>query len=87
VDKYRCECGFVSRVEVELTDHLLEMICPEDGKAADGQVHEEGPVRLACRCGFTAQAISGLDAHFLTVFTPGDRIGPGGRKHCQASNS
>ena len=81
MDSYRCECGFAGGVEVDLTDHLLQMFCPEDSKAADGKAHDEGPVKLACLCGFTAQSSDELDAHFLAVFTPDDRIGPEGRKH------
>ena len=81
MDRYRCECGFASGVAAELTDHLLEMFCPEDDEFADSTVHDEGPVKLACFCGFTAQSSDGLDAHFLAVCTPGDRIGLDGGKH------
>ncbi len=86
MDRKSCECGFASSVQAELTDHLLEMFSPVDGKVPGGTAHEEGPVKLACLCGFTAQSSDELDAHFLEVFTPGDSIGIDGGKHLPVSS-
>jgi hypothetical protein len=71
----RCSCGFTEQPDENLTDHLLHVFTPEDGRGNDGLVHEEAATP-ACRCGYAA----GLDSHFLEVFTPADGIGRDGQK-------
>jgi hypothetical protein len=78
----QCTCGFTQAAGADETiaDHLLEVLVPDDGKAADGKVHLEGEVPLFCLCGAGGSA-ERLDAHLLTVFTPADGIGRDGIKH------
>ena len=78
----QCVCGSTEDEagNETLGDHLIEVLAPEDGRAADGLVHLEGEENLFCMCG-AGGSPDELDAHFLTVFTPADRVGRDGRKH------
>jgi hypothetical protein len=78
----RCSCGFTETASTDETigDHLVEVFAPEDGKAADGRVHLEGPANLFCLCG-TGGSAQDLDAHLLEVFTPADSVARDGVKH------
>jgi hypothetical protein len=69
----------------EVSDHLLAVFAPDDSLGPDGQVHEEGELRV-CSCGFSAAFGAQLDAHFLTVFTPDDRLDPDGTRHHVTAN-
>lgn len=76
----RCACGFESRPDEEITDHLLTVFDPPDSVGIDGLVHEERAA-LTCSCGFRAPYPAALDHHFLAAFTPVDKIGGDGRQH------
>ena len=76
----RCACGFERLEDEEVSDHLLAVFEPDDAVGADGQVHQEGELRV-CSCGFSAVTRGELDAHFRAVFTPADSIGNDGSKH------
>ena len=76
----RCACGFESRPDEEITDHLLTVFDPPDSVGIDGQVHEERAA-LTCSCGFRAPYPAALDHHFLSEFTPADRIARDGHRH------
>jgi hypothetical protein len=76
----QCTCGFTELADETVTDHLLQVFEPEDGRGNDGQIHEERD-RLTCACGLVASRAEEFDAHLLTVFTPADAIGPDGGKH------
>jgi hypothetical protein len=77
----QCTCGFTEAdgADETISDHLLEVFAPDDGKAADGLVHLEGDA-LSCLCGAGGSAAE-LDAHFLAVFTPADSAGRDGASH------
>ena len=49
----QCICGFseAAGMDETLTDHLVEVFAPDDGRAADGLVHLEGEADLFCLCG------------------------------------
>lgn len=76
----RCACGFESRSDDEITDHLLTVFDPPDSLGADGQVHEERAA-LTCSCGFRAASPAALDDHFLAAFTPVGKTARDGRQH------
>lgn len=76
----QCSCGFRELADEEITDHLLLVFEPPDGKGSDGLAHEEGE-RLTCLCGFTAITTEELDTHLMTLFTPHDAIGHDGKRH------
>jgi hypothetical protein len=76
----RCACGFESRPDEQITDHLLTVFDPPDSVGADGQLHEERAA-LTCSCGFRAPCPAALDHHFLAAFTPSDKIASDGRPH------
>jgi hypothetical protein len=76
----RCACGFESRPDEEITDHLLTVFDPPHSAGTDGQVHEEHAA-LTCSCGFRATSPEALDHHFLAAFTPADKIAGDGRQH------
>jgi hypothetical protein len=76
----RCACGFESRPDESITDHLLTVFDPPDSAGTDGQVHEERAA-LTCSCGFRATSPEDLDDHFLAAFTPAGKIAPDGHKH------
>ena len=38
----RCSCGFRESGDEAITDHLLAMFEPQDGRGADGRYHLEG---------------------------------------------
>jgi hypothetical protein len=78
-----CTCGFTELADETLTDHLVWVFTPEDGKGNDGLLHEETGHRT-CLCGLVAAAPDGLDRHFITVFTTDDAIGRDGKKHQEA---
>lgn len=82
----RCSCGFTETASTDetISDHLVEVFAPEDGKAADGRVHLEGSAHLFCLCG-TGGSAQELDAHLLQVFTPADSVARDGVKHERAS--
>jgi hypothetical protein len=76
----RCSCGFESRPDEEITDHLLTVFDRPDSVGTDGQVHEERAA-LTCSCGCKAPSPADLDDHFLAAFTPADKIARDGRRH------
>ncbi len=78
----QCVCGFTEAegADETISDHLLEVFTPDDGRAADGKVHLEGDADLFCMCGVGGSAAE-LDAHLLTVFMPDHHIGRDGHKH------
>jgi hypothetical protein len=76
----QCLCGFTETGHETISDHLLEVFAPDDGKGPDGLVHLEGETGFFCMCG-AGGSVADLDAHFLAVFTPVDDIGRDGEKH------
>ncbi len=75
-----CSCGFESRPDEELTDHLLTVFDPPDSVGTDGLIHTEHAT-LTCSCGFEATSPEDLDDHFLAAFTPADAITRDGQRH------
>jgi hypothetical protein len=83
-----CTCGFVAAEANGLSDHLAEMIAPEDDLDASGVEHAEvarepgssGPHR--CLCGHQAATTESLDSHLNAAFAS---VGRDGRTHCPAS--
>jgi hypothetical protein len=75
-----CSCGFAELADETLADHLQRVFIPDDGRAADGTVHEEHATGT-CACGFGPASPIALDAHLLAVFTPGNLTGCDGREH------
>jgi hypothetical protein len=82
----RCECGYLASDDLDLQDHLQEAFTPQDGKAPDGGIHDEGTVPGGCVCGFAGSSADELDQHFLAVFTTTDRVGRDGRRHAPAAS-
>jgi hypothetical protein len=85
--EHSCACGYKASSLEDLTDHLGEMLVPDDGTAPDGQVHDEAPRDepriggvVECLCGFTGTA-SELDTHLLNALVPGDGTGRDGNIH------
>jgi hypothetical protein len=76
----RCACGFESRPDEGVTDHLLTVFDPPDSVGTDGQVHEERAA-LTCSCGFRAPSPAALDHHFLAAFTPAGKTARDGLPH------
>jgi hypothetical protein len=78
----KCACGFTESAGADetITDHLVEVFAPDDGKASDGRVHLEGEVALYCLCG-AGGSVQALDAHLLAMFTPADSAGRDGTRH------
>lgn len=79
----QCICGFTEDEagNETISDHLLEVFAPDDGKGVDGLVHLEGEPDLTCTCELVAATAAELDAHLLAVFTPDNDIGRDGKKH------
>jgi hypothetical protein len=75
-----CSCGFERLEDEEVSDHLLVVFVPEDGRGHDGRVHEEGDLRV-CSCSFSAASGAELDEHFLAVFMPEDGTDRDGGRH------
>jgi hypothetical protein len=80
---YTCVCGYEGVTREELSDHLGDMLIPDDDTAADGVLHAEaaGQAGHRCLCGFTAEIGPGLDEHLLAVFTADGAVGRDGRGH------
>jgi hypothetical protein len=91
--EHSCQCGYKASSPEDLTDHLGEMLIPDDGTAPDGQVHAEaardepriGGI-VACLCGFRGTA-GELDSHLLSALAPGDRTGHDGKIHFAAQDT
>jgi hypothetical protein len=83
MNDYTCACGYEAVTGEELSDHLGDMLIPDDDTAADGVLHAEvaGQAGHRCLCGFTAEIGSGLDEHLLAVFTADGAVGRDGRGH------
>jgi hypothetical protein len=83
----QCSCGFTEDEagNETISDHLLELFAPGDGRCTDGLVHLEGEASLFCMCGAGGSADE-LDAHFLAVFTPPGLVGRDGRRHEKVVN-
>jgi hypothetical protein len=72
--------------DLDLQDHLQESFTPQDGKAPDGSIHDEGFAQGACLCGLSGPSADELDQHFLAVFITSDRIGLDGRRHAAVTS-
>jgi hypothetical protein len=91
--EHSCACGYQASSPDDLTDHLGEMLTPDDGTAPNGQVHDEAPRDepriggiVECLCGFTGTA-SDLDSHLLGELASGDKTGRDGNIHFASHNS